>query len=112
MTRLSIHKRKLHNLVPHLVRDAVPDGRWPGWLIFQRLKPASLVEVAPSAKRRSRHAELFQRLFHRQMRLFDEAKDFQLLGDGISHSSSPHPRSCFFKQPQFERLFGDAGAGP
>jgi hypothetical protein len=41
------------------------------------------------------------------MRPFDQADDLKLLGGGISHASPPHPRSCFFKQSQFERLFGD-----
>ncbi len=48
----------------------------------------------------------FGRAHGRQVRSFDEADDLQFPGCGISHASSPPPRSCFFEQPQFEGLIG------
>lgn len=53
-----------------------------------------------------RDAQLVQPALGRQLRSFDEADDLQLLGCRIPHSSSPHPRSCVFEQPQFEGLLG------
>jgi len=53
-------------------------------------------------------AELVQRVLGRQVRLLDDPDDLELLGCGIPHSSSPHPRSCFFEQAVFERQVGRA----
>src|SRR3954464_5808655 len=45
--------------------------------------------IIPAMEGGAGNAELLQRVARRQMRLLDELDDLQLLGGGISHSSSP-----------------------
>ena len=65
-------------------------------------------------------SELRQGCLHRQMGLLDQPDDLQLLGGGVSHSSSPSPmvartsgatigdpRSCFFEQAVLYDEVGD-----
>jgi hypothetical protein len=41
-------KCKIDALATHIVRNTVPDAVRPGGSVFQSLRPAGLVEVAPS----------------------------------------------------------------
>src|SRR6202011_61479 len=85
--QLRLIQRQLHDLTTHIVRNSVPDAVRPGRSVFQGLRPAALVEVAPSVKGGARDAELLQRPARRQMGLLNQPDDLQLFGSWIPHSS-------------------------
>ncbi len=62
---------------------------------------AAIRAGVPIIERTAGDADHRQRPFHRQMRGFDRADDFQLVGGGVSHVSSPQPLSCFFSTAGF-----------
>src|SRR5580704_1081307 len=96
--QLRLIQRQLHDLTTHIVRNSVPDAVRPGRSVFQGLRPAALVEVAPSVKSGARDAELFQRPARRQMGLLNQPDDLQLFGSRIPHSSlSPSAIMLFLK---------------
>src|SRR5690606_1428921 len=78
-----------NDLIAFLLGDAVPDPVRPGPAILQRIDTAGQETVIPAIEGRARNTEFFQRAPRRQMRLLDEPNDLQLLGCGVSHSSSP-----------------------
>src|SRR5690606_5662239 len=81
--------RQLDDLVTHLIGDAVPDPLRPGFAIFQRIDAAGKEAVIPAIEGRARYAEFLQCAPRRQVRVLDQPDDLQLLGCGVSHSSSP-----------------------
>src|SRR5271154_1919440 len=85
-------QRQSDDLGPDIVRDAVPDAAWLRWPVFQGFGTAGLILLIPAIEGGTWHADLFQRLADRQMRLRDDPDDFGLLGAGVSHASaSPSP---------------------
>src|SRR5690606_27164177 len=87
--QLRLVQRQIDDLVPHLIRDAVPNPVRPGPAIFQRIDATGKEAIIPAIEGRARNAELLQRAPRRQVRVLDQADDLQLLECGVSHSSSP-----------------------
>jgi hypothetical protein len=55
-------------------------------MIGQRFNSTLAEAVVPTVERGSRDAELVQRAFGRQVRLFDKLDDLGLLGCGVPHA--------------------------
>ena len=72
-------KRKLDNIRPDLIREAVPHRPRMGSRIVKRIKPALGPAVIPTIIGRAWNAEHGQRLTSGQMRGFDRTDDLQLL---------------------------------
>src|SRR5205085_5963425 len=69
--------------------DAVPDAIWFRRLVFECFRPAGAVAIVPAVERRRPDTQHLQGSPGRQMRLLDQANDFELLGAGEPHASSP-----------------------
>src|SRR5690606_13541147 len=82
-------QRQLDDPITHLIGNTVPDPVRPWPAVFERIDAAGKEAIIPAIKGRARNAELLQRAPRRQVRVLDQADDLQLLGCGVSHSSSP-----------------------
>src|SRR5690554_4969357 len=69
--------------------NTVPDPLRLRLAVVQRLDATDQEAVIPAIEGGARNAELLKRPPCRQVRLLDQPYDLQLLGCGISHSSSP-----------------------
>src|SRR5690606_26330420 len=97
-------QRHVDDLLLDIVADAVPHparGRWP---ILQRLRAAFEIAVVPAIEGPARDAQLLQRAPGREVRLFDDPDDLQLLGCRVSHSSSPPSAIMLFLSRRFSRV--------
>src|SRR5690606_14810724 len=84
--------------------DAVPHPVRSGRTVLQRLRAAFDVEFIPAIEGAPRNAELIQRLLCRKVRLLDDLDDLELLGCGVSHSSSPPSAIMLFLSRRFSSV--------
>src|ERR1700728_473702 len=89
-TKINLHRNPLH--------------KTPDIPIVQGLWPTGLILIAPSIERGSRDSDLRQRATNRQVGLFDEPDDLQLLRGGISHASSSPSAVTLFLSRRFSRV--------
>jgi hypothetical protein len=83
-----VDQGRLDHLLPHPIRDPVPDG--PGaWLsVFQGLRPAFQVALVPGVEGRARQPDLGQGTPHRERRALHQADQLELLCSADPHASS------------------------
>jgi len=64
--------------------------------VFQYRFAETAIEIVLAIEGWPRHADLFQRSFHRLVRLLDQPDDLKLFGCGRPHSISSPPAITFF----------------
>jgi len=92
-------ERKLDDVRPRLVREAIPHGPGVRRCVLKSIKPPVRPPIIPAAIGRAGDAQHGQRLASRQMRGFHGADDLQLFRCGIPHAShSPSPIMLFLSR--------------